>query len=68
MFNLVGVNRPKEQKEFMEGNFGFASVLLDTLIKHRNKCPIMISSSIQAELNNPYGKSKRQVRNSLFSM
>ncbi len=43
----------------MEGNFGFASVLLDTLIKHRNKCPIMISSSIQAKLNNPYGKSKK---------
>ena len=59
VFNLAGVNRPKDQKEFMEGNFGFASTLLDTLKKHGNNCPIMISSSIQAELDNPYGQSKK---------
>lgn len=59
VFNLAGVNRPKEQKEFMEGNFGFASVLLDTLKKYNNTCPVMISSSIQATLDNPYGESKR---------
>ena len=58
VFNLAGVNRPKEQSEFMKGNFGFASVLLDTLKKYGNKCPVMISSSSQAILNNPYGESK----------
>ena len=59
VFNLAGVNRPQDPKEFMEGNFGFATVLLDTLKKYNNTCPIMISSSIQAELNNPYGESKK---------
>lgn len=59
VFHLAGINRPKEQAEFMEGNFGFTSTLLDTLIKHDNHCPVMISSSIQAELNNPYGESKK---------
>ena len=59
VFNLAGVNRPKETSEFMEGNFGFASTLLDTLKKHGNKCPVMLSSSIQAALDNPYGESKR---------
>ena len=59
VFHLAGVNRPIEQSEFMEGNFGFTSILLDLLIKHKNTCPIMISSSIQAELDNPYGKSKK---------
>ena len=59
VFHLAGVNRPKEQSEFMEGNFGFASKLLDTLKKHNNTCPVMISSSIQASLDNPYGLSKR---------
>lgn len=63
VFNLAGVNRPKEQSEFMEGNFGFASTLLDTLKKHGNSCPVMLSSSIQATLigrygNSDYGKSK----------
>lgn len=58
VFNLAGVNRPKDPKEFMEGNFGFASTLLETLKKHNNKCPIMLSSSIQATLDNDYGKSK----------
>ena len=59
VFNLAGVNRPQDPKEFMEGNFGFASTLLHTLKKYGNHCPVMISSSIQAELNNPYGESKR---------
>ena len=59
VFNLAGVNRPKEQSEFMAGNFGFASTLLDTLRKYGNTCPVMLSSSIQAALDNPYGESKR---------
>lgn len=63
VFNLAGVNRPKEQSEFMSGNFGFASELLDTLKKHNNFCPVMLSSSIQATLigrygDSDYGKSK----------
>lgn len=63
VFNLAGVNRPKDNKEFFEGNFGFASTLLDTLKKHNNKCPVMLSSSIQATLlgryaGSDYGKSK----------
>lgn len=57
VFNLAGVNRPKDQSEFMEGNFGFASVLLDTLKKYRNNCPVMLSSSIQATLIGRYGES-----------
>ncbi len=59
VFNLAGVNRPKEEAEFMEGNFGFASKLLDELSKYNNTCPVMVSSSIQAELDNPYGRSKK---------
>ena len=64
VFNLAGVNRPKEQKEFMEGNFGFASTLLDTLKKYGNRCPVMLSSSQQASLtgrfgNSEYGRSKK---------
>ena len=59
VFNLAGVNRPNDEKEFMEGNFGFASTLLETLKKYGNRCPVMISSSIQAALDNPYGESKR---------
>lgn len=66
VFNLAGVNRPKDPEEFMKGNFGFASLLLDTLKKHKNSCPVMISSSIQAELDNPYGESKRAGENLLF--
>ena len=66
VFNLAGVNRPKDPAEFMQGNFGFASLLLDTLKKHRNTCPVMISSSIQALLDNPYGESKRAGENLLF--
>ena len=66
VFNLAGVNRPKDPAEFMKGNFGFASTLLDTLKKYENRCPVMISSSIQAELDNPYGESKRAGENLLF--
>lgn len=66
VFHLAGVNRPKEQSEFMEGNFGFTSLLLDTLKKYNNTCPVMISSSIQAELDNPYGESKKAGENLLF--
>lgn len=58
VFNLAGVNRPSDPKEYMEGNFGFANILLETLKKHGNKCPVMLSSSIQAQLDNDYGKSK----------
>lgn len=66
VFNLAGVNRPKDQSEFMQGNFGFASTLLDTLKKYHNTCPVMISSSTQAALDNPYGESKRAGENLLF--
>lgn len=66
VFNLAGVNRPKDQAEFMKGNFGFASALLDTLKKYNNTCPVMISSSTQAALDNPYGESKRAGENLLF--
>ena len=66
VFNLAGVNRPQDPKEFMESNFGFASILLDTLKKYGNTCPVMISSSIQAELDNPYGESKRAGEQLLF--
>src|SRR5690554_4949372 len=59
VFHLAGVNRPKEQNEFMEGNFDFTSELLQKLKESNNNCPIMISSSIQAELDNPYGVSKK---------
>ena len=57
VFNLAGVNRPKDDSEFMKGNFGFASTLLDTLKKHGNKAPVMLSSSIQATLIGRYGTS-----------
>ncbi|WP_027097176.1 capsular polysaccharide biosynthesis protein CapF [Clostridium paraputrificum] len=57
VFNLAGVNRPKDQSEFMAGNFGFASTLLDTLKKNKNNCPVMLSSSIQATLIGRYGTS-----------
>jgi len=71
VFNLAGVNRPKENSEFMSGNFGFASTLLDTLKKHNNKCPVMLSSSIQATLigrygESDYGKSKLAGENLFF--
>lgn len=59
VFHLAGVNRPKDQDEYMQGNFGFTSTLLETLKKHRNNCPVMLSSSTQAALDNPYGQSKK---------
>lgn len=64
VFNLAGVNRPQNQEEFMEGNFGFASELLDALKRHNNTCPVMLSSSLQATLvgryaEGDYGKSKK---------
>ena len=55
VFNLAGVNRPKDNDEFMKGNFGFASTLLDTLKKHHNTCPVMLSSSQQASLTGRFG-------------
>lgn len=66
VFHLAGVNRPKDEKEFMEGNFGFTSELLDLLKKHNNKAPILITSSIQAKLDNPYGKSKKAGEDLMF--
>lgn len=67
VFHLAGVNRPKEQAEFMSGNFGFTSELLDLLKQYQNNCPVMISSSIQAALDNPYGQSKKAGEELLFS-
>ena len=72
VFNLAGVNRPQNQEEFMLGNFGFASTLLDLLKKHKNSCPVMISSSIQATLagrfgNSEYGKSKKAGEELMFA-
>ncbi|MEE0945226.1 MAG: capsular polysaccharide biosynthesis protein CapF [Acutalibacteraceae bacterium] len=71
VFNLAGVNRPQSEEEFMQGNFGFASVLLDTLKKYNNTCPIMLSSSIQASLqgryNGPYGQSKKAGEDLFFT-
>ena len=66
VFNLAGVNRPKDESEFMKGNFGFASTLLDMLKKYNNACPVMISSSIQAAQDNPYGESKRAGEQLMF--
>ena len=67
VFNLAGVNRPKESSEFMKGNFGFASTLLDTLKKYGNTCPVMLSSSTQAAQDNPYGESKRAGEQLMFN-
>ena len=71
VFNLAGVNRPQNQEEFMQGNFGFASTLLDMLKKYKNTCPVMISSSIQATLagrfgTSEYGKSKKAGEELMF--
>ena len=71
VFNLAGVNRPQDPKEFMEGNFGFATTLLNTLKKYKNNCPVMISSSIQATLagrfgTSEYGKSKKAGEELMF--
>ena len=71
VFNLAGVNRPQNPEEFMQGNFGFASLLLDTLKKHKNTCPVMISSSIQAtcigRYDSDYGRSKKAGEELVFA-
>lgn len=67
VFHLAGVNRPKDQEEFMSGNFGFTDALLASLRKNNNTCPVLITSSIQAELDNPYGRSKKAGEDLLFS-
>jgi len=67
VFHLAGVNRPETEEEFVTGNFGFTSELLDLLKKHHNKAPVMLSSSIQAALDNPYGRSKKMGEDVLFS-
>ncbi len=67
VFNLAGVNRPEKEEEFMEGNFGFGETLLKTLEKHGNKCPVMLSSSMQASLENPYGRSKKAGEDLFFA-
>ena len=66
VFHLAGVNRPKDASEFMKGNFGFTSELLDSLKENANKAPILITSSIQAKLDNDYGKSKKAGEDLLF--
>lgn len=66
VFHLAGVNRPQKEEEFMEGNFGFTSVLLNGLKEKGNKAPILITSSIQALLDNPYGQSKKAGEDLLF--
>lgn len=67
VYNLAGVNRPEDPAEFLAGNFGFASTLLDTLKKHGNHCPVMLSSSTQAALDNPYGISKKAGEDLFFT-
>lgn len=67
VYNLAGVNRPQNVEEFMEGNFGFATVLVETLKKYGNACPIMNASSIQAALDNPYGQSKKAGEDMLYA-
>ncbi len=71
VFNLAGVNRPQNPEEFMQGNFGFASTLLETLKKYNNKCPVMVSSSIQAtcigRYDSDYGRSKKAGEELVFS-
>jgi UDP-2-acetamido-2,6-beta-L-arabino-hexul-4-ose reductase len=66
VFHLAGVNRPKDPSEFMLGNYGFTSQLLNALKRHENRCPVMLSSSIQATLDNPYGESKRAGEQLMF--
>jgi UDP-2-acetamido-2,6-beta-L-arabino-hexul-4-ose reductase len=67
VFHLAGVNRPLEQSEFMTGNFGFTSILLKNLNKHHNNCPILLTSSTQAALSNPYGQSKKAGEDLMFA-
>ena len=66
VYHLAGINRPKNETEFMEGNFGFTSKLLESLKEYNNKAPVMLSSSIQAALDNPYGKSKKAGEELIF--
>ena len=66
VYHIAGVNRPKDNDEYMEGNFGFTSTLLNKLKENNNKCPILLTSSIQAELDNPYGISKKAGEDLLF--
>lgn len=66
VFHLAGVNRPEKSEDFMTGNFGFTSILLETLKKYKNNCPVMISSSTQAALDNAYGLSKRAGEELMF--
>ena len=66
VFHLAGVNRPENQSEYWEGNYGFTSELLSTLKKHENNCPILVTSSIQAEMSNSYGASKKAAEDLLF--
>jgi UDP-2-acetamido-2,6-beta-L-arabino-hexul-4-ose reductase len=66
VYHLAGVNRPQDQSEFMDGNYGFTIELLEMLKKHQNICPVMTSSSIQAELDNAYGISKKAVEDLIF--
>ncbi len=67
VFHLAGVNRPENPEDFMKGNFGFTTELLDALKKHNNKAPVLISSSIQAALDNPYGQSKKAGEDLMFA-
>lgn len=67
VFNLAGVNRPQKEEEFMQGNYEFASDLLEMLKKHNNNCPVMLASSTQAALDNAYGKSKKAGEDLFFS-
>lgn len=67
VFNLAGVNRPQDPEEFMQGNFGFAGTLLKALKKHDNTCPVLMTSSIQAALSNPYGESKKAGEDLFFA-
>ncbi|MHB8132243.1 MAG: capsular polysaccharide biosynthesis protein CapF [Mobilitalea sp.] len=66
VFHLAGINRPKDEKEFMEGNYGFTTLLLNKLKEHENNSPILYTSSIQAVLDTPYGKSKKAAEEVLF--
>lgn len=67
VFHLAGVNRPKDDKEFMEGNADFTTQLLNSLKKHKNQSPILLTSSIQSEANNPYGKSKKAAEDEVLT-
>ena len=67
VFNLAGINRPEKEEDFMKGNCSFAENLLETLKKYNNKAPVMVSSSIQAALDNPYGRSKKAGEELVFS-